>query len=415
MSQVHLPVVGQRRDTHVSAELPRRAPDLARLRDEARALAAQIRPSLAPPEPRVRQARRVAASLGTAARGYVENRRRARAGREDFLPLYFIWTTHRACNFLCTYCDDHRGAKYPELPKEGTLDTAGGRRLLEVMRTRASSVYFAGGEPTLRKDLPELAAHARALDYHPIVINTNASAFDRLFKLPSWRTFLTDIDTIVVSLDGLDLEWLAQTWVTKRPEDVIRNLLLLRELADEYRVKLMVNCVIQPGQIAHARAVLDFARDIGVWFTPVPMNVAAQVSAGLLDDPEYRALAELILERKRQGQRITGSLRMNERLLFSAPLECRNTLKPHVDYDGALYWPCKASAAVEPVRVPVLAHDHVDALWADCTARIDPTGFASRCGGRCNWAQNYSTDAYAHGLTHPLSLLGEVAGFLGRA
>lgn len=390
-------------------------PDLAKLSGEARTLAARLRPSLAPPEPRLSHARRVAASVSTAALGYVENRRRARAGREDLLPLYFIWTTHRACNFLCTYCDDHRGARYPELPEEGTLDTASGLRLLEVMRTRASSVYFAGGEPTLRKDLPELAAHARALDYYPIVINTNGSAIDRLLAMRAFSTFLRDIDTIVVSLDGLDLSWLSRTWGTKHPEDVLRNLHLLAELAEEYRVKLMVNCVVQPGAIQHARDVLDFARDLGVWFTLVPMNTGAAIDARLADDPEYRAFAELVLARKAEGQKITGSLRMNRRLLFSEPLDCRNTLKPHVDHDGALYWPCKASVAVEPARVPVLDYADVDSLWRACTEKIDPTRFAERCGGSCNWAQNYSTDAYANGLLHPLSLLGEVAGFLGRA
>jgi len=402
---IHLPIL--------STDASR--PDLDQLRREARALVDRLRPTFAPPESRLDHARRVATSLATAGAGYVENRRRARAGREDLLPLYFIWTTHRTCNFLCTYCDDHRGARYPELPKEGTLDTNDGLHLLEVMRTRASSVYFAGGEPTIRKDFPALVAQARELDYYPIVVNTNASAFDRLLALPAWSTFLRDIDTIVVSLDGLDLDWLGKTWGTKKPEDVIRNLFVLAELADAFRIKLMVNCVVQPGQIAHARAVLDFARDLGVWFTPVPMNTGAAIGQGLLDDPEYRAFAELVLARKREGQKITGSLRLNQRLLFAEPLECRNTLKPHVDHDGALYWPCKASVAVEPVRVPVLGFEHVDDLWAECTRRIDPTGFSDRCGGKCNWAQNYTTDAYANGLLHPLSLLGEVAGFLGRA
>lgn len=390
-------------------------PDLPRLAAEARALADRVRPNLTAPERRIDHARRVASSIATASQSFLENRRRARAGREDLLPLYFIWTTHRTCNFMCTYCDDHRGSRYPELPEEGTLDTRAGLRLLEVMRTRASSVYFAGGEPTLRKDLPELVAHARALDYYPIVINTNASAFDRLLTMRSWSTFPRDIDTIVVSLDGLELDWLARTWGTKSPEDVLRNLYLLAELADEYRIKLMVNCVVQPGQVRHARDVLDFARDLGVWFTTVPMNTRATIDGRLLEDAEYRAFAELVLARKREGQRITGSLRMNRRLLFSEPLDCRNTLKPHIDHDGALYWPCKASVAVEPARVPVLDFDHVDTLWAECTSRIDPTRFSERCGGSCNWAQNYSTDAYAHGLLHPLSLLSEVSGFLGRA
>ena len=103
---------------------------------------------------------------------------------------------------------------------------------------------------------------------------------------------------------------------------------------------------------------------------------------------------------------------MLRRLLTSAPLTCRNTLKPHVDHDGRLFWPCKASVDVEPIALDVRAYDHLDALWAEASEQIDPCGFSERCGGRCNWAQNYTTDAYAHGLTHPLDLLGELRGFL---
>ena len=105
---------------------------------------------------------------------------------------------------------------------------------------------------------------------------------------------------------------------------------------------------------------------------------------------------------------------MNQRLLSGAPLDCRNTLKPHVDHDGRLFWPCKASVDVEPLAIDVLAFDHVDALWDHARGRIDPAGFQDRCGARCNWAQNYTTDAYAHGLAHPMSLAAEVARFASR-
>jgi len=107
---------------------------------------------------------------------------------------------------------------------------------------------------------------------------------------------------------------------------------------------------------------------------------------------------------------------MLRRLLQAEPLACRNTLKPHVDHDGYLFWPCKASANVEPLRVNVLDFSNVASLYRWATQRIDPSGFhgrgARQCGGQCNWAQNYSTDAYAYGLQHPRSLLHEVAEFL---
>ncbi|MCL4233691.1 MAG: radical SAM protein [Deltaproteobacteria bacterium] len=390
-------------------------PDWPTLFDTARESAREVRKAQEPARRGWRETLRRARSVETAARAFAVNAARAQAGREDLLPLYFIWTTHRACNFLCSYCDDHRGRRYPELPLDGALDTKDGVRLLRVMRTRAASVYFSGGEPTLRKDLPLLVRAARDLDYYPIIINTNAATLDAVLLRDAWRTFLADIDQIVVSLDALDLATLRDMWRWKRPERVVKNLLMLRELATDFRFKLAVNCVIQPGATAEARDVLDLAADLGIWFSPVPMNIAER-AAPQSDEPAYRALAALILKRKAEGQRINGSLRMNRRLLFREPLDCRNTLKPHVDHDGRLFWPCKSSVNVEPLLVNVLDFEHVDALWAHCRALIDPTNFhgpgPNQCGGACNWAQNYTTDAYAEGLHRPLTLAGEVREFL---
>jgi hypothetical protein len=95
---------------------------------------------------------------------------------------------------------------------------------------------------------------------------------------------------------------------------------------------------------------------------------------------------------------------------------CRNTLKPHVDYDGHLFWPCKASVNVEPRRIDVLRFENVDALYRFAAEQIDPKGFhgagPQQCGASCNWAQNYSTDEYVHGLEHPWSLVRDVAEFV---
>jgi MoaA/NifB/PqqE/SkfB family radical SAM enzyme len=391
-------------------------PDWPALHADAVGRAERARALLDPPRSVRADLRRRTRAYATAARSFAVNARRERAGREDLVPLYFIWTMLRSCNFHCDYCDDHRGNKYPDLDNRGVLDTDRAIRLLEIMRTRAPSVYFAGGEPTLRKDLPAITRAARDLDYYPIIINTNGSAIDRRLADPAWKSWLADMDIVIVSLDGLETSALATMWRYRKAHEVVRNLLLLRELAAEQRFKLMVNCVIQPGRLHHARAVLDLANDLGIWFCPVPLNVGPAISDRLAGDADYRALAELILERKRAGYRITGSLRMNRRLLAAEPLDCRNSLKPHIDYDGRLIWPCKASVNVDPVAIDVLAFDDVDSLYDHAVAAIDPTGFQGdgpdQCGASCNWAQNYSTDAYAHGLRHPLSLVRDVGSFL---
>lgn len=390
--------------------------DWAQMESEARTIAAELLPALEAPQPVPAMARRRLGAYGTTLRNAVTNWRLDRAGREDLRPLYFIWTTLRTCNFRCTYCDDHQGHKYPDLPNDGVLSTEQGIQLLRVMRTRTPSVYFAGGEPTVRKDLPTLARAAREMNYYPIIINTNGSLVERNLRKPAWRTWLADTDIVIVSLDSLNLETLREMWVYRRPEQVLRNILLLRELSAAMNFKLMVNCVIQPGRIADARDVLNFADKYGIWFCPVPVNIGPHVDQQLMEDPEYARFVAEILRRKRQGTRVSGSLRMNERLLTGAPHSCRNSVKPHIDFNGDLLWPCKATINVPPAHVNVLDFDDVDALYAEASRQIDPTGFygdgPNQCGAKCNWAQNYTTDTYMHGLRHPASLLAEVAEFL---
>ena len=393
-------------------------PDWPRLAAEARALAACLRPTLEPPRAGLAKWRQRMASNATVLENYLTNRRRSRAGREDLLPMYFIWTTHRACNFRCSYCDDHLGRAYPELPQEGTLDTAEGLELLRIMRTRTPSVYLAGGEPTLRADLPELTRAARDLDYYPITVNTNASLIARQLQKSSWRSWLADMDIIVVSLDRLNLASCKSLWGYDDPDTVVRNLLLLRELSDEMDFKLMVNTVIEPGHLQDARDVLNLVNDLSITFCPVPMNVGPRIHPDLPGDPEFRAFGKRVLERIAQGYKVAGSARMNRRLLGSAKLQCRNTIKPHVDYDGHLYWPCKSCQNVAPRRINVLDFENVDALYAHACELIEPTRFhgpaANQCGAECNWAQNYTTDAYAHGLDHPETLVKESVRFVWR-
>lgn len=391
-------------------------PDWQRLLAEAEEIVAEARPMLERPRRGLAELGRRTAAYRQALGNFRKNRSLARQGREDLRPLYFIWTLLRNCNFGCEYCDDHQGRRYPELPKQGTLDTEQGRKLLEIMRTGTCSVYFAGGEPTMRKDLPELTRAARDLGYFPIVINTNGSLFHKVLRRESWRTFLADIDIVVVSLDALRPARLNELWVTERSQDVLRNLLVLWLLSAEMRFKLMVNTVILPGAAGDARAVLDFANDMGIWFCPVPVNQGPTVAAELAGDREYDELVAAILDRKRAGYRVTGSLRMNERLLRSAPLHCRNTLKPHIDHDGRLVWPCKATVNVKPEYINVLDFKDVDTLYDYAASKVNPTKFhgpaCNQCGANCNWAQNYTTDTYFNGLVHPLSMVRDAFEFL---
>jgi MoaA/NifB/PqqE/SkfB family radical SAM enzyme len=387
-------------------------PHWQRLAQEAEQEAREFLPRLDRPEGRIELYRRQLAAAATYARGYYFNKKLQRQGREDFRPFIMHWTALRSCNFSCTYCDDHQGRKYPDLPNEGVLDTEKAKKLLRIMRTRTAALYIAGGEPTIRKDLPELIRYARELKYYPIMINTNGALLHRLLRKEDWRSALADLDSVIFSLDGFDLGQLKDMWGTSKPQDVLRNLLMLRELSKPLRFQLMINTVVQPHTVDAATDVLNFANDLNIWYLPVPVNSGANIVTEIKNAPAYKQFAETVLERKKAGYRIQGSYRLNKRMLFSAPLDCRTTLKPQVDFDGTLPWPCKASVNVKPQSINVLDFESVDEIYEHARTLINPTRFhgpaQNQCGGNCNWTQYYVTDAYAHGLAHPLSMLRDV-------
>jgi MoaA/NifB/PqqE/SkfB family radical SAM enzyme len=382
------------------------------LHGEALELTDRIRPLLRAPAPPLRTAWRRARGISTLVRNHVCNQVLAWRGREDLWPLYFIWSVHRACDFRCSYCDDHQGKRHPDLPHDRVLGTDDAVRVLEIMRSRTPSVLMSGGEPTIRDDLPRLTRAARRLGYYPIIMNTNGSRLHDLLLRHEWNSWLADLDHVVVSLDALDPSALAGMWGTSRAVDVVRNILVLRELADEQRFKLMISTVIQPGAVGHARDVLDLCNDLGICFCPMPVNIGPAIDRSLFDDPEYLDLVKLILDRKRLGCPVAGSARLNRRMLMAEPLLCRNTIKPHVDYDGCLVWPCKGCVGFEPARIDVLAFPDLQSLVSHAKSLVDPTRLQERCGARCNWSQNYSTDAYAHGLADPVSIFREIFAFL---
>jgi hypothetical protein len=202
---------------------------------------------------------------------------------------------------------------------------------------------------------------------------------------------------------------------------VMVNILALRRLQSRVRFKLMVNTVITPETIGEADAILDWANDLGIWYSPVPMNCGANVNDKLTAMPEYRALCAKIMRRKKEGYKILGSKRLLENLLNSSPIVCRPSLKPHVDIDGSLIWPCKTKSNLSPVKIDVLKYDSLDAAYAAGARLIDPTNIhghgPGQCGADCNWMQNYVTDMYARGLENPLSsgLLAEMFEFAGIA
>jgi radical SAM protein with 4Fe4S-binding SPASM domain len=107
-----------------------------------------------------------------------------------------VWHLTRRCNLACAHCYTDAG------PERGAneLSAAEGRKLLdELAAYNVPAVLFSGGEPTLRPDFLELAAHGVGKGLR-IVVSTNGTVITPDFAR---RLKETGFAYVGISLDGL--------------------------------------------------------------------------------------------------------------------------------------------------------------------------------------------------------------------
>ncbi|WP_462272120.1 12,18-didecarboxysiroheme deacetylase [Methanohalophilus sp.] len=92
---------------------------------------------------------------------------------EDKKPVV-VWNITRKCNLKCIHCY----AQADNKDFEGELSTAEGKRLIDdLAEFKTPVILFSGGEPLVRKDLPELAEYAVSKGLRA-VISTNGTLID---------------------------------------------------------------------------------------------------------------------------------------------------------------------------------------------------------------------------------------------
>ncbi len=107
-----------------------------------------------------------------------------------------VWNMGRRCNLRCVHCY----AQSRDIEYKNELTTQQGKDLIDnLAKFGAPVILFSGGEPIMRKDLPELAQYARQKGMRA-VISTNGTLIDK-----KMAKVLKDIGLsyVGVSLDGM--------------------------------------------------------------------------------------------------------------------------------------------------------------------------------------------------------------------
>jgi radical SAM protein with 4Fe4S-binding SPASM domain len=116
----------------------------------------------------------------------------------EYVPHVVAWNLTRRCNLACAHCYIAAG---PTETAAGELSTAACHRIIdEILAVNAAPMLIlSGGEPLLRPDLEEIAAHA-AEDGATVVVGTNGTGLTDA-RIAGLRA--AGVRGVAVSIDSL--------------------------------------------------------------------------------------------------------------------------------------------------------------------------------------------------------------------
>jgi len=210
------------------------------------------------------------------------------------------------CNLRCSYCMPAEGLEW--LPTEETLTDDEVVRLVRigVEHLGIREVRFTGGEPLLRRGLPDIVARSKALTPSPEVsLTTNALGLARTAETLA----AAGLDRVNVSLDTVRRDLFHQITRRDRLHDVLAgleaahraglgpvkvNAVLLRGINDQHAPELLRYCLEHDYQL---RIIEQMPLDAQHNWSREGMITAAEIFASLeseftlTPDPEHRGSA----------------------------------------------------------------------------------------------------------------------------
>lgn len=221
----------------------------------------------------------------------------------DAPPLRLVaWEVTRSCNLACRHC---RAEAHPE-PYPGELDNAQAKRLIDSFTELGSPiVILTGGEPLLRPDVFDLAAHARDRGLR-CVMAPNGTLIS---AQTAGRMFDSGIQRCSISLDGPDAaSHDAFRGVPGAFAASLRGIGFLKQAG----VGFQVNTTVTADNLHNFREIFQLAQDLGAeaWhiFLLVPMGRAAELRDQVITARQYEEVLNWLYDfRKGAGMHLKAT------------------------------------------------------------------------------------------------------------
>jgi MoaA/NifB/PqqE/SkfB family radical SAM enzyme len=288
-----------------------------------------------------------------------------------FHPLLAVHYLTYACKFSCPYCCDGNGVPYPKL-RSPILGAAESLELMRRIRRRSDFVVLTGGEPLDHPDVDAILTGLPRVGFDGVVLTTVGAALDEHLDAVA-----AGVKWLAVSIDTLDHArgdaWLGRPGTHAR---ILANV----ELAARHprrRFEIVIGSVATPENLADVGEVHRFARAHGFRHSVSPQLQGVHAHPGLLGDPAYRALYDQLIDAKRAGHDVEGTVAYLEHMRDLKEFRCRPSTVLATSPTGDVFYPC---LELGKVAGNLLDEPDLDAIRAAGRARF---GTEPRCGNRC--------------------------------
>lgn len=208
-------------------------------------------------------------------------------------PFSASFVVTNRCNLRCVYCN------FPNL-KSRELNLGEIELLFSKLKKMGVvRLGLLGGEPMVRKDLPQIIELAKQLGFY-VSLNSNLVLYER------YKDSLSKVDYFFTSLDGTPERHL----MNRGKHDYHSIILAIRDIVSRGK-KLTVICVVTEPDYTSADHLLQLAADegINIHFQPEGYdaeNAGRSAPVGLVQE-ELKAFWTYLYQKKKEGAPIASS------------------------------------------------------------------------------------------------------------
>lgn len=229
-----------------------------------------------------------------------------RKNLKELHPLQqLFWESTLRCNVHCLHCgsDCVASVTTPDMPAEDFLHVID-TEVTPHVNPHKVMVIISGGEPLMRKDLPQIGSALYDRGYPWGMVTNGLALTEARFR----ELRKAGLRSITVSLDGLEED---HVWLRQHPLAFEGACRAIKLCAAEKRLTWDVVTCANQRTIGHLPAIRDLLWSLGVrdWrvFGIDPMGRAAENPELILTNEQFRQLMDLIAAERAAGRHVSYS------------------------------------------------------------------------------------------------------------